>query len=318
MSLIGHERQISYLNTVVAHGRMAHAYFFYGPEHVGKLAVARAFVKTFFCEYAKQKPALQSICDECRSCGLVEENTHPDVLLIDLDHTLVSKKESRKEIPIDDIRELRRRFSLAHPPGQYRIAILNQADKMSEEAANAFLKLLEEPGERTLFILMSSVPDAMKQTLISRAVPIRFSHVPEKILGEYLLKKNKNAEERQELLYYTAGRPGVLIRLLEDEEYYAMERKFAKAFGKVERASLPYALRFAERAAVEEALREKTVEYMLRALRRHMLTVGTRGAYSYYPQKIKQIDRIATLLATTNVNPRLALDAMFLEFGTYH
>lgn len=317
VSMVGHKRQIAYLNTVCARGTLAHAYFLYGSEHLGKFTIARALAKAFFCDQTKESPFLERVCGVCHSCRLIEENIHQNVFLIDQDHTLVSKKESRKEIPIDDIRELRRRFSLTNTAGEYRIAILNQADKMSEEASNAFLKLLEEPGERILFILISSNPNLVMQTLISRTSPIRFSLLSDTILDEYLLKKNKNAHNRQELLSYAAGRPGVLMRLLEDEDYYAAERKFAHAFAAVEKASLPYALRFAERAAGDETLREKTAEYMERILRQKMLAAASEGDYIHYPQKIKRIDWIANVMATTNVNPRLALDAMFLEFGTY-
>lgn len=316
-NIIGYERQIAYLNTVCARGTLAHAYFLYGPEHLGKFTIARTLAKAFFCDQTKELLSLERVCGVCRSCRLIENNIHQSVFLIDRDYTLVSKKESRKEIPIDDIRELRRRFSFTTTAGEYRIAILNQIDKMSEEAANSFLKLLEEPGKGALFILISNNPNSVMQTLISRTSPIRFPLLSDAVLEKYFFENNKHAQDRQELLSYAAGRPGVLMRLLEDGDYYAAERKFAHAFAAVEKASLPYALRFAERAAGDETLREKTAEYMVRVLRQKMLAAASGGEYIRYPQKIKRIDRIANVMAATNVNPRLALDAMFLEFGTY-
>ena len=142
--LIGHDRQIQFLNSCRTRGTLPHAYLFHGPEHVGKLTIALMLAQSFFCPEVS-KDDMRSVCGTCQSCQAIANYRHPSIFFLDTAHTLVSKKENRKEIPIEDIRELKRILSFAPQGNQWRLAIINEAEKMSTEAANAFLKLLEEP-----------------------------------------------------------------------------------------------------------------------------------------------------------------------------
>lgn len=320
--IIGHNRQIEYFNKVLSRGRLAHAYLFYGPEHIGKFTVAGYLAGLF---------------------------DNPELIILDRERTLVSKKDARKDIPIEDIRELKRRFSFAPEGERWRIAIINDTHNLSPAAADAFLKILEEPGERTLFILITSAKDALLPTIVSRTQPIRFSLVPDDTLLEFVKKSEKDKSKQELILAITAGRPGVAARLLGENGYLESELKFLKGIDSVlSKRDVPEALILAEKMASSEELRGKAIEYVLRILRKNLLD-GAGGSLGgavvnhhtfaagvflgadlkkikeIYPEsgesshlksvvvKLKNTARFADILETTNVNPRLAMDNILLE-----
>lgn len=284
--ILGHERQIQYLEKVLKSGRLAHAYLFHGPENVGKFSVAKYFIEKLPC---------------------------PHPIILDIENTLVSKKDKRKDIPIDDIRELKRMFSLKAPEGEWRIAIINEAEKLNAAAADAFLKLLEEPGEKTLFLLVTAALDLIPQTISSRNQQIRFSEVPEKDISEFLAKKGVSGETQKEILFLSAGRPGIAVRMLEDRSYLDAQKKLLRAVHDILRSKeSPQAFILSEKTAADEEKRKKVVEYMMRIARAGFLKTGADGSASRM-QAMHNIIRIAEIMDTTNVNPRLAMDAIFME-----
>lgn len=244
---------------------MAHAYLFSGPEGIGKFEVAKAIAKSFYCEGAKK--SLHDVCGECVQCRLIDSAAHPHVVILDPKHTLVSKKvprsdhgrtgmavsrpegrdglateslaKKRKEIPIQDVRELKRVFSLAPQGNNWRIAIINNADKMSQEAANSFLKLLEEPGQQTLIILLSAYPEMLPQTVVSRTQVIKF-------FGGRAGFSQEDKELRQEL--------ALLVR----------------------QRDLPRAFKFFEKAVDNDELRKKTIFLLLATARNKLLATPQR------------------------------------------
>lgn len=284
--ILGHERQIEYLEKVLKNGRISHAYLFHGPESVGKLSVAKSIAEKLPCPYP---------------------------IILDLENTLVSKKDKRKDIPIEDIRELKRMFALAAPEGEWRIAIINEAEKLSPEAGDAFLKLLEEPGEKTLFLLVTSAPDLLGQTILSRAQPIRFSLVPDSVLSGYLAQRGVLSENQKEILHLAVGRPGAMIRMLEDKTYLDAQKKLLRSVHDILRnKDFPQAFSLAEKVASDDEERRKVIEYVVRMVRAGLLKAGAAGTAPRF-RALRAIIRMAEVLDTTNVNPCLAMDTIFLE-----
>lgn len=285
--VLGHERQIEYLNKVIRRGRLAHAYLFYGPEHVGKFTVAKHFA------------------------GLLNA---AEVIILSPEHTLVSKKEKRKDIPIDDIRELKRRLSFAPEGSKWRVVIINEAEKLSDSAADAFLKLLEEPGELTLIILVTSSCELLLPTIISRTQSIRFSMVAEEALLKFIKSQEEDKKKQELILAIAAGRPGIAMRLMEAKDRFTEEMKFLQNLNYIlQKKEIPEAFHLAEKIAHEEELRDKTVEYVFRILRKNLLESAGTKDIAPLVLKLRKITRIADIMETTNVNPRLGMDTLFLE-----
>lgn len=285
--LIGHKRQLDYLNRVIERDALAHAYLFYGPAHVGKTTVAQ--------EIARRLDA--------------------EVTLLDRQHPLVAEKDEPKEIPIADIRELKRRFSFAAHGDRWRVAIIDEADTMSEEAANAFLKLLEEPGGRTLFFLIAGRREALPPTVVSRCCPVRFAAVPEDDM--MAIKKEYGIAEPswQKFLAIAAGRPGLAVRFCQDEEYAARELSLFNEAARAFRAKDPLmALGLVARHAGDETSGERLMEYCFRYLRKELIrSPADAGARRDVLERVARADRAAMMLATSNVQPRLALESMMLS-----
>ena len=309
--ILGHVRQVKYLEQVLKNGRLAHAYLFSGPEGVGKFTIAKAAAKFFYCQNYQGLGET----DGCSQCKLIEKNLHPQVVILDPEQTLVSKKEKRKEIPIEDVRELKRRLAFLPAGEQWRVVIINQADKMSKEAEAAFLKLLEEPGSGVLFILVSDSKDSLSQTIVSRTQVINFSLIPEKALAYFLNSKTKDGRLSNEILELARGRAGKMFELLEDKDKLKEEREFLKEVELLlKKADLGEAFCLAEKIANQDGLRKKVSDYLILSLRVLLLENKTASfGRADTLQSLKKIQRISQIMETTNVNPRLALDAMFLE-----
>lgn len=313
--ILGHERQIAYLERAITGHRMSHAYLFYGPERVGKRAIAYAIARLLLCPNRAKTPArLVEAGDDCHICKQIDTGAYRDVIVLGLADTLVSKKETRKEIPIEDIRELKRRFAFAAAPGAWRIAIIDGADRMSAEASDAFLKLLEEPGSWTLFILVAPSRDALPATIVSRATPVGFSLLPDRILAPVIptyLKK----EDAQDLLAIAGGRAGILMECMRDPAGFTEEKKFMTSFTAAFRAGIPGILLFAEKASGDEATRERALYTFIAGLRRKLASAPPPERSSLAQRLAHALD-LAALMQTTNVNPRLLLDVMFVEGTT--
>lgn len=312
--IIGHDRQIDCINKARTAGRLPHAYCFHGPDHVGKLTIALALAQSFFCPQAKQNE-IRSVCGACDSCRAIAEFRCPYVIMLDTNHTLVSKKETRKEIPIEDIRELKRVFSFAPQGNTMRLAIINEVDKMSTEAANAFLKLLEEPGDHTLIILITSHQDLLLPTIISRTQSIGFLPVAKKEMSVFLHTiQNISRDNDEDLLMLAGGRPGVLFQLCADSSYAAHELSFFRNMHQILRSrDIISALRISDQASKDPICCEKIIFSIITYLRTILISSPQAVSLSAAASAIKRIDRIAHLLDSTNANPRLCTDVLFLE-----
>lgn len=312
--IFGHERQIEYLNKVLQRGRLAHAYLFYGPEHVGKFTIAKLLAKTLHCE--KLNLILNGACDSCISCRMIDSDSSPHVTVLDREHSLTSKKDKRKDIPIEDIRELRRVLSFSPEGNKWRVVIVNESERMSPEAADSFLKLLEEPGSKTLFILISHERELLPPTIISRSQSIRFSTVADALLGKFLASRPHDAKKRDAIILFillAAGRPGVLLRLLEEKDMFLEEQKLVDTLDKIINGrEIMTALDLSKEISYNDEVRKKVFECAIRLLRSRMQKAASVGEAILPLRALRKIINIHEAVETTNVNPRLALDSALL------
>lgn len=140
--MVGQEHILNYLKKSIKKNKISHAYLFEGPGQSEKKEVALWFAERLGCQ-------------------------RPDI-------TIISVIENKKEISIEQIRELRRYLSLSPHSSPYKIAIIDLAEKMTDEAANALLKTLEEPRGNTVLILITNMASALPETILSRCQEIKF------------------------------------------------------------------------------------------------------------------------------------------------
>jgi len=162
--VIGQALPVRLLRQAVSRRKLSHAFLFVGPDGVGKRTVALTLARELFC----RSPIEAGSCGACSSCVklLIDALSHPDISLI---------KPEGRIIRTDQIRELQTVMYARPTEGTHRIAILDGADRMNPEAANRLLKLLEEPPNHAILILLSTNLSGILPTLISRCQVINFS-----------------------------------------------------------------------------------------------------------------------------------------------
>ena len=169
-SIRGHDRVVAELRQSLQQGRFPHALLFVGPEGVGKRTFAKKLAKSLLCE-ARSAADLDP-CEVCSGCVQVEAGTHPDFIEF-------ARPEDKHELPIRVIRDLCNQFALKPARGLRKVAILDDADDLNDEAANAFLKTLEEPPPGAVLILIGTSADVQLQTIVSRCQVVRFDALTE-------------------------------------------------------------------------------------------------------------------------------------------
>jgi DNA polymerase III subunit delta' len=187
-SVRGHDPIVAALRRNLAAGRFPHAFLFAGPEGVGKRLFARTLARALLCE--RRPEAALDPCGACPSCLQVAAGTHPDVLS-------VAKPEDRHELPIRSIRDLCASLALTPMSGRRRVAIVDDADDLSEEAANAFLKTLEEPPPGSVLILIARSAETQLDTIVSRCRVVRFDPLPAADLAAILLEQGVASDPAQ-------------------------------------------------------------------------------------------------------------------------
>lgn len=151
--------------------RLAHAYLFTGDNLDELEAVARTLAKTLNCQQPRRKTADESpldSCDECLSCRKIGDGLHPDV------HWIRPESKSRVII-IEQMRDLMAEMHLKPTEAPFKVAVIVAADRLNAPAANAFLKTLEEPPPRSILVLLSTEPQRILETILSRCLRLNFA-----------------------------------------------------------------------------------------------------------------------------------------------
>jgi len=190
-NIIGQKKVISLLERTIKSKRMPHALLFHGPAGVGKEAVALELAKALFC----QKDEVY--CNNCSDCNRVGQLSHPDMIILypsprqpkndelQLTRESIIKNPYYRNQPwanpfilIDMIRNLKKTVSMTSYENKGRVVIIMDAHRMTTEAANSILKILEEPLGKLTMILISSQANLLLPTIVSRCQKIRFDPLP--------------------------------------------------------------------------------------------------------------------------------------------
>ena len=199
--VLGQDRIVKLLKTHLQDGRVAHAYLFAGPDGVGKRRLAFEMAKALNCTGAGHRP-----CDACTVCRQIARGTHPDV------HSVVSGGAS-DQIKIDMIRHVIGRVALRPYSAAHQVAVIDGAERLTEEAANSLLKTLEEPSRATRFLLTTSRPMQCVPTVVSRCQLIRCEPLPHDVLEQILLREQACDAKAAKAIARLAG--GSAARALE-------------------------------------------------------------------------------------------------------
>jgi DNA polymerase-3 subunit delta' len=165
--------------------RLTHAYVFEGGRGTGKKETATLLAKSFFCHYKQGAEP----CLTCRDCKRIDSGNHPDIHLIETDGA---------SIKVDQIRHLKKEFSMRGLESKKKVYIVKEAEKMTDSAANSLLKFLEEPEGEALAILLTTQVQMLLKTIISRAQILSFAPLSSDLLVKKLV--NDGISEKDALV----------------------------------------------------------------------------------------------------------------------
>lgn len=233
--------------------RPAHAYLFHGPEGVGKRLAAFSFVKTLFCLEKGE-----DCCGQCLPCRKVDRGTHPDVILLE---------PEGDRIKIEKIREIILESEKKPFEESRKAFVIERAESMTEAAANALLKTLEEPPGSSVFILLSVNPDSLPSTVRSRCRVVAFGRLSPDLIRLFLNRDASGGGEETDLrVALSKGVPGRLARInLEQEE--GQRETILDLFGRLPRMSPPELLAQAKAMAGKKEEIPLLLEYGQEMLR---------------------------------------------------
>ena len=194
-SIVGQQKPIRLLIAHLQNKTIPHALLFTGLEGIGKQATATAFAMACNCQYsgaevfvqkAQTSPIAQDrrtselSCGSCKSCRKIQSSNHPDIIYV---------KPSGLFIKIEQIRELGHTLAMKPFEARLRVVILSDAQNMTTAAGNALLKLLEEPPDRTILILLARQRSELLPTIVSRCQHIRFNPISREALETMLIEE---------------------------------------------------------------------------------------------------------------------------------
>ncbi|RJQ32977.1 MAG: DNA polymerase III subunit delta' [Actinobacteria bacterium] len=189
-SIVGQDQALSKLKKDISLKTITHAYLFFGPDGIGKKMMAKSFAKAIICPNGG---------DTCNCCQRIEKEIHPDCSIYTPEGNFVT---------IDEVREITRLASMVPMEAKTRVIILDEADCLTEPAANALLKTLEEPPGHNVFILITSNVDAVIPTILSRCRLVKFNTIKSNLIKEVLNQKFSLTKDEIEQICRLCG--GVL------------------------------------------------------------------------------------------------------------
>ena len=204
-SVLGHEQNKEFLQNFLQREARPHALLFCGAEGLGKKKLALEFAKTFLCLNGKGDDG----CEACRLLNFADGNvSHPDFILVE-------RLPEKRDLSIEQMRDLAKQAAFAPVLSKNKICIVEDADRLTEAAANSFLKLLEEPPAGWLIILLASSEDKLLTTILSRVVKLRFNPLAVADVKKLLLARGVAENESEVLARISEGSVGTALNLNE-------------------------------------------------------------------------------------------------------
>lgn len=206
--IIGHEQIIEHLQNAIRMDKVSHAYIFNGPAESGKMMLAEAFAMALQCEKKESEP-----CLSCRSCKQAIDHNQPDIIYV--------THEKPNTIGVDDIRKQLNNDIVIKPySSRYKIYIVDEAEKMNQQAQNALLKTIEEPPAYAVILLLTTNADSFLPTILSRCITLNLKAVKDSEIKSYLMKTYQIPDYQADVCAaFAQGNVGKAIKLASSESF---------------------------------------------------------------------------------------------------
>ncbi|XOB41020.1 MAG: hypothetical protein ACKKMW_03070 [Candidatus Nealsonbacteria bacterium] len=281
--IIGHKKQQEFFKKIVETEDIPHALLFTGSEKLGKKKIAFELISSIFKENIFH---------------------HPDFSLI---------VPEGRQIQINQIRDINWRLSLKPVKAPLLSVVIDQAHSMTRQAQNCFLKTLEEPKNKSLLILITERPKFLLPTIISRCQTIKFYPVAISEISDYLKVKKLKQEQIKEITQICLGRPGVAVDFLKNPEELQKRQKKISELVNVIKSPIYLRFQYAKELSENDDLKE-TLSVWLSYFRKKLIACSNSSLMSKTRKILNNLERTMFLLSTTNINTRLALEVLMMEF----
>lgn len=195
----------------IKNNQVSHCYIFEGPKGMGKYELALIFAQSLLCPNFQMEP-----CNECRSCLKVNSFNHPDLHLVN---------EDEKNIKREDIDNLIDSIYKKAYESKWKVYIIKDAHLMTAQAANTFLKTLEEPPDHTVTILLTTNSSLLLPTITSRCQEIKFRNISKETIKKYLEKYGADDQTLDLAVNYSRGNLNKAINILEGKDDILQKRQ---------------------------------------------------------------------------------------------
>ena len=206
--IVGNEQIIEHLQNAISMGKVSHAYIINGPQLSGKMMIAEAFARALQCE----KEGTDG-CGECKSCHQADDHNHPDIIYV--------SHEKPNNISVDDIRtQLNNDIVIKPYSSKYKIYIVDEAEKMNQQAQNALLKTIEEPPAYAVILLLANNASALLPTILSRCVMLSLKPVADDKVKQYLMEHVQVPDyEADVCVAFAQGNIGKAVQLATSDSF---------------------------------------------------------------------------------------------------
>lgn len=302
-NIVGHQKQLDLLRADLAGGNLAHAYLLAGPADLGKFAIAKAMAKAVQTVGLEEDEAYQII-------NQIDRGIHPDTIF----NKLAVDEDS---IKIAQVRSVLNNLQMTGDSAR-RILVLEDIDKMTPEAANAMLKMIEEPPRKVLYIFTSSNPKMILETILSRVRRVDFQLMTSKDLFSTLKNRYRLTEESKlyRITELAQGRIAKAIKLLDNDEHFqAYENTFLEIENFLAHRDVAAAFGFIGQIYNDPILIQIFLEIAFIVLDESMkkaVAAGDRVSMRLAAENLEKLFEVKKL-SETNVNSRLLLENFILS-----
>lgn len=326
-NIIGHKQVITQLCLMQQEDRIPHAMLFCGTDGVGKSLVAEALAAAILCH----APVHNQACGHCEACRALAAGTHPDFFQIQPE----SETKAAPAIRIEAVRKLQEEIARIPLLSERRVVIMQEADKMNEAAANCLLKTIEEPSGQIVFILLTSRPSALLDTIISRCMRVEFGILQPEELVKILHQQGIEEPLAGKLASIADGSVSKALAM-QDEELLNLQTQAFDLASAAGTLGVEQLLQLAKEMSSHS--RERLIQWLgfLAMIYRDLLMLYSGSGLPLYNQS--DIDRLSSLLNKyhqqellqllqlvqdyqkrlgSNVNTQLCLEGFLIRINNY-
>jgi len=219
--VIGHDRIIRHLQHSILMDKTSHAYIFNGEDGCGKKTLATVYAATLLCVDGGTRP-----CGRCVSCRQALSGNNPDIINVVHEKTVVSVGDIRLQVNQD--------IQIKPYAGRYKVFLIDEAEKMNEQAQNALLKTIEEPPGYVKIILITNNYKSFLPTILSRCVLLDFRPVPKDVIKKFLIEKHQVPDYLAEIsAAYSGGIVGRAVSYATSEAFISMKEEVVRFLAKL-------------------------------------------------------------------------------------